>query len=399
VLDTRGLVVASVTDTATGATLPFSVGAVHPAFGAPLSIDVPAAAGAEFVVRVQYTTSPDASGAQWLSPAQTSGKAHPFLFTQCQAIHARSILPCQDTPAVKATYAARITAPAPLTALMSALAAGRDTLPDGRGRFAFTQAVPVPAYLMALVVGALESRPLGPRSAVWGEAAVVDAAAWEFAETEQMLAAAEQILGPYVWGRYDLLILPPSFPCAFLFSPVGHLVYGCCLHRRWHGKSVFDVCHPDASRRRPLPGFRGCARGGSLTPPLFQLSIHPFAQIAHSWAGNLVTNASWSDFWLNEGHTVFVERKIVAALEGVPAQHFSAILGCKCLHDSIETFGASNPLTALVPVLDDVDPDDAFSSVPYEKGFNLLWHLETLVRAKSEPIKFGFPCTALSYMD
>jgi leukotriene-A4 hydrolase len=282
VLDTRALDIAAVHDADTNAALPWSLAPAHVAFGSALRISMPAAGAAAGAVaaaagaaagvvrvRVMYSTSPAASGVQWLTPAQTSGKAHPFLFTQSQAIHARSILPCQDAPGVKAPFSAAITVPAPLTALMSGLATGCTEVAGAHRRFTFEQPIPVPAYLIAAVVGQLEQQPLSARCAVWAEAGSLAAAAHEFADTERFLAAAETLLMPYVWGRYDLVVLPPSFPYGGMENP--------CL----------TFVTPTL-----LAGDRS----------LVSVIAH---EIAHSWTGNLVTNSTWEHFWLNEGCVLF----------------------------------------------------------------------------------------------
>lgn len=350
ILDTRDLVIKSVQDADSSKALSHILGEAHPNFGAPLSITLPQSGSKTWKIKVEYETSPKCSALQWLSPEQTAGKRHPYVFSQCQAIHCRSLVPCQDTPAVKVKYSAEVRAPLGLTVLMSALREGQQQ-GEAHTTFKFSQPVPIPAYLLALAVGDLESRKVGPRSHVWSEKEFVDQAAYEFAETEVMLKAAEDVCGPYVWGQYDLLILPPSFPYGGMENP--------CL----------TFVTPTL-----LAGDRSLA----------DVVIH---EISHSWTGNLVTNSQWEHFWLNEGFTMFVERKIISRLSGEEARHFSAIGGWKDLADCIRTRGDTDPLTQLVPDLNGVDPDDAFSTVPYEKGHTLLWHLETLLggSAKFEP--------------
>lgn len=308
-------------------------------FGGILS--VPVASGADEVsLRIDYCTTEKCTAAQWLSPAQTFGKECPFLFTQCQAIHARTLIPCQDSPSVKFCYEATVTVPPGLTALMSALSVPNDS-PD---TFSFKQPVPVPAYLLALAVGDLQGVRIGPRSTVWAEPAIVQSAAEEFVDTESFLATAESIAGPYVWGVYDLLVLPSSFPYGGMENPCLTFLSPSLIAK---DRSLVDVV------------------------------AH---EIAHSWTGNLVTNATWEAFWLNEGFTMFLERKITGRLRGEPYRHFDALLGLTDLRkDVFDMFGPESPATALCPDLSNADPDEVYSRVPYEKGHTFLFYLESLI--------------------
>ncbi|XP_077565883.1 leukotriene A-4 hydrolase [Stigmatopora nigra] len=344
-LDTRDLKIVSVS--ANGQAARFDMGAKHAFKGTPLEVTLPfdLSRGQKVIVEVSYETSPGATALKWLTPEQTAGKRHPYLFSQCQAHHCRSMLPCQDTPAIKNTYDAQVSVPKDLVAAMSAVKDGQEPDPQDAARvvYRFKQNVVMPSYLIALVVGALESRQIGPRSAVWSEAEFVDRAAFEFSETEAMLKTAEDLAGPYVWGRYDILVLPPSFPYGGMENP--------CL----------TFATPTL-----LAGDKS----------LSNVIAH---EISHSWTGNLVTNKTWEHFWLNEGHTVYLERMIGRRLEGEPFRQFKASGGWKDLQEAVSNFGAENPLTILVPDLREVDPDIAFSSVPYEKGFALLYHLEELL--------------------
>lgn len=285
-------------------------------------------------VRIYYETTPQSSAVQWLDASATKDKAAPFLFTQCQAIHARTLLPCQDTPTVKASYNATIRCPAGTTAIMSALGNGDEPVEvheDGSRTFAFRQPIAMASYLVALAVGNLASKEVGPRSAVWAEPSVVEAAAYEFADTELFLATGEKICGPYVWSRYDVLCMPPSFPYGGMENP--------CL----------TFVTPTL-----LAGDRSLA----------DVVIH---EITHSWTGNLVTNRTWEHFWLNEGWTMFVQRKISRDLYGQAVADLDAIEGLSDLKDSIDLFGEDHNFTCLVPDLSvdgGCDPDDAFSTVP-----------------------------------
>jgi leukotriene-A4 hydrolase len=347
VLDTRDLAIEKCVVDGADATFALQADA-HPVMGSALTIafPTPLAAGATASVEVSYKTSPSSSAVQWLRPEQTAGGSHPYLFTQCQAIHARSLYPCQDSPAAKMTYEAKVSAPSALTALMSAIPTGSTPAPGGaKTTYAFEQKVSIPPYLLALAVGDLESREIGPRSRVWSEPSMVEAGAFEFNETEDFLAAAEEVAGPYVWGRYDLLLLPPSFPYGGMENP--------CL--------TF------------------------VTPTLLagdRSQAHVVAhEIAHSWSGNLVTNSTWEHFWLNEGFTVFVERKIMHKLYGKAIFDFNAIGGLMELKETVARLGPEHPHTVLQPTLEGgVDPDDVFSKVPYEKGFAFLVYLEHMTR-------------------
>lgn len=199
----------------------FSIGDEHQAFGRALHMTLcqPKEINTKFDLKIEYETSPDASALQWLDKTQTSGKEYPFLFSQCQAIHARSFIPCQDTPSIKFTYNAEITVPKGMTVLMSASRLGIIREENDLCTFGFEQKVPIPSYLFALFVGDLHSRKIGPRSHVWAEKDIVDFAAEEFSDTEKFISTAELIAGPYEWGFYDILVLPPSFPYGGMENP------------------------------------------------------------------------------------------------------------------------------------------------------------------------------------
>jgi leukotriene-A4 hydrolase len=347
--DSKDLTITSVAVVADGPRSPvqWTAEPAHKAFGSKLSISIPESLRAKdsvFDIMFEYATSKDASAVQWLAPSATAGGQHPYVFTQCQAIHARSLLPCMDTPAVKVPYSATVRCPAWCTVLMSAV---QDKEQSTSGVFQYNQPVAMPAYLIALAAGQLASAEISPRVRVWSEPSVVTQAAYEFSQTEDFLAAAEGLAGPYHWGRYDILCLPPSFPYGGMENP--------CL----------TFATPTL-----LAGDRSLA----------DVIAH---EIAHSWTGNLVTNATWSHFWLNEGWTVWLERKIMSRVNGEEYLKLSAEVGSESLVSSVKQMMAdandAQGFTQLVVPYVDQDPDDAFSSVPYEKGFAFLMYLESIV--------------------
>ena len=334
-LDTRDLAIDGVTDQ-DGRALGFVLHPAEPILGARLSIELPPATRA---VRIRYRTSPDASALQWLEPAQTSGGGHPFLFSQCQAIHARSVVPLQDTPRVRVRYTAELTIPRALRAVMAAAPRVRTEHGElATERYEMPQ--PIPPYLLAFAVGDLASRELSPRSRVWAEPGMLDRAAYEFAGVEDMMVAAEALFGPYDWERFDVLAMPPSFPYGGMENP----------------------------------------RLTFLTPTLIagdRSLVNVLAhELAHSWTGNLVTNANAEHFWLNEGFTVYAERRILEALHGVEEAELQAAIGRRELDEALARFARTPELTRLRTRLDGIDPDEAFSQVPYEKGYLFLRTLE-----------------------
>jgi leukotriene-A4 hydrolase len=337
-LDTRDLAIDRVVDLA-GAALPFTLHPPEPILGARLAIELPAGTRA---IRIRYRTSPEASALQWLAPAQTLGGAQPFLFSQCQAIHARSIVPLQDTPRLRVTYTAALTVPRALQVVMAAADRGRSE--DGeRATARFEMPQPIPPYLFAFAVGELAARELSPRCRVWAEPGQVDAAAAEFGGVEAMIVAAEALFGPYDWERFDILTMPPSFPYGGMENP----------------RLTFITPTVIAGDRS-----------------LVSVIAH---ELAHAWTGNLVTNANAEHFWLNEGFTMYAERRIVEALDGPEVAALHAALGRRELDESIARFAARPALTRLRTQLAGVDPDDGYSLVPYEKGYFFLCAIEAAV--------------------
>lgn len=309
----------------------FELGPEREGFGRPLTIQLEPA---DQSVTVHYATTAGAEAMQWLGPEQTAGGEHPFLFTQGQAILTRTWIPLQDSPGVRVTYEATVRAPQELVVVMSAEQLGRDD--DGAWRFRMPQAIP--SYLIALACGDLEFMPVSGRAGVYAEPSIVAGAAAELEDTEAMIASAERLFGPYRWGRYDILILPPSFPYGGMENP--RLTF-----------ATPTILAGDKS--------------------LVALVAH---ELAHSWSGNLVTNATWSDFWLNEGTTVYFENRIMEAVYGVERANMEQVLGLADLRKELEGLA---PIDQVLHVdLAGRHPDDGFSGVPYEKGAAFLRRLE-----------------------
>lgn len=336
-LDAKGLAIRSAY-AQDGEEVPFDLGAEEPILGRRLRFRLP---GNTTSVTIDYTTSDEAVALQWFEPLMTLGKRHPFMYSQCQPIHARTIVPCQDTPHVRVSYRAAITVPEKLAAVMSAGPAGAIAgRQPGTRTFFFEMPQPIPPYLLAIAVGDLQSRDLSPRARVWAEPEIVDQAAYEFGEVEHMIATAEKLFGPYDWDRYDMLVLPPAFPYGGMENP----------------RMTFLTPTVIAGDRS-----------------LVDVIAH---ELAHSWTGNLITNATMDHFWLNEGFTTWAERRILDALHGEEASALRWAIGQNALDESIARFGPDSPLTKLRTDLRDVDPDEAFSSIPYEKGARFVALLE-----------------------
>ncbi len=335
VLDTRGLSIKGAEAMLDGQWVKtdFSLGETDGDLGQPLTISLPTGADQ---IRVHYASQPSASGLQWLTPSQTAGKQKPFLFSQSQAIHARSWVPLQDTPQVRFTYRANIRTPQGLKAVMSA----NNDPNDQDGDYQFDMPQRIPSYLMALAVGELRFQSMSERTGVYAEPSVLAAAAAEFDDTEAMMDATEKRFGEYQWGRYDLLILPPSFPFGGMENPRLSFI-------------TPTVIAGDKS--------------------LVSLIAH---ELAHSWSGNLVTNSTWADLWLNEGFTTYLEGRIIEDIFGKARYNMEAVLGYQDLQAELENTDSPAD-TRLAIDLDGRDPDDGFSNVAYEKGRWFLTWLES----------------------
>jgi leukotriene-A4 hydrolase len=335
VLDTHGLTIERIARD--GQPTSFTLGDPVKHLGRALTVAIEPATKS---VSIDYTSSPEAAAVQWLAPEQTAGGKHPFLFTQSQAILARTWVPCQDSPGVRMTYEATVRVPRGLLAVMSA-ENPTETSADGVYRFRMPQ--PIPSYLLALAVGDLAFRSLGRNSGVYAEKPVIESAAWELADTQKMIDTAEKLYGPYRWGQYDILVLPPSFPFGGMENP----------------RLTFAT--PTI-----LAGDRS----------LVNLVAH---ELAHSWSGNLVTNATWNDFWLNEGFTVYFERRIMEAVYGRDYSEMLARLGMQDLEQVVDELGKDSRDTHLLLDMEGRDPDDAANKLAYEKGYFLLRLIEETV--------------------
>ncbi|HEY3936634.1 MAG TPA: M1 family metallopeptidase, partial [Bryobacteraceae bacterium] len=308
----------------------FQLGPRDPILGSALTIPLPP--GCDQAI-VHYTTQPQASGLQWLTPGQTAGKRHPFLFSQNESIHARSWIPLQDSPGVRITYDASIQPVDGLRVLMSAQHRSEEN-----GAHVFRMDLPIPPYLIALAIGDLEFAALGPRTGIYAEPAMLPATAHEFEDTERLVETVERLYGPYRWGRYDLLVLPPSFPFGGMENP--------CLTF-----ATPTVIAGDKS--------------------LVGLVSH---ELAHSWSGNLVTNATWRDFWLNEGFTTYLENRIQEEVYGREQALMEQVLDRRELEKELREFPVADQILHID--LKGRDPDEGCTRIPYFKGALLLRQME-----------------------
>ncbi len=284
---------------------------------------------------VKYSTRPDAEALQWLVPSQTAGKEHPYLFTQGQAILTRTWIPIQDSPGIRLTYHATVRVPKELMAVMSA---SNPQAKNGDGVYKFEMNQPIPAYLIALAVGDLAFKSVGARTGVYTEPSMLEKSANELSDMEKMVELAESLYGPYQWERYDVIVLPPSFPFGGMENP--RLTF-----------ATPTIIAGDKS--------------------LVALIAH---ELAHSWSGNLVTNATWNDFWLNEGFTVYFEQRIMEALYDSTYSDMLANLGLQELQNTISELDPKE--THLFLDLKGRNPDDGMNDIAYQKGAHFLKMIE-----------------------
>src|ERR1700722_7983218 len=347
VLDTKDLMINDVSQKTTdvlGATAknqtfwgspPFRLEKADPTLGSALVIELPPTRQTVESIRIDYETLPTAAALQWLTPKQTAGRRKAFLYTQSEPIGTRTWIPLQDTPQVRATYKAKVHTDSDVVAVMSA---ENDPKAKRNGEYSCVMPQATPSYLIALAVGDLKFQETGPRTGVYAEKSVIKAAAKEFADTESMIQTSEKLFGPYRWSRYDILVLPPSFPVGGMENPRLSFI-------------TPTVIAGDKS--------------------LVSVIAH---ELAHSWSGNLVTNATWRDLWLNEGFTDYLQSRIMAAVYGEQRASMEAVLGLKRLRDNLTTLKPGDQVLAID--LRDRDPDLVFSDVPYEKGRLFLTYLD-----------------------
>ena len=343
ILDTKSLIIKSIKDN-TGNELDFKLDNYYrlESHGVPLKIYKEYSKDDTFDITIEYSTTKDCMAIDWLEPEQTSGGKYPFMYSQCQSILCREMLPIQDTPAVKMPVQISITVPEELIGLAAGLFVKE--INNGNNKtFIYALDIPIPSYLIAIAAGDIGSQNVSERCTIYAEKTVVEKAAWEFSDTEKFLKIAENYIGEYVWGQYNILVLPPSFPFGGMENP------------------TLTFLTPSL-----IAGDKS----------LVSVVAH---EISHSWTGNLVTNENWPDFWLNEGFTMFIERKILSSHKDKDMAKLDAMVGLSDLKADIIAFGESKSFSSLEPNLLGRNPDDAFNKVPYEKGFNLLYYLENKV--------------------
>ncbi|HWT13739.1 MAG TPA: M1 family metallopeptidase [Allosphingosinicella sp.] len=338
VLDSKGLDIQAVSD-GEGRPLQWALGQGDEVRGQPLTVRI----GEARRIRLRYRSAPDAAALQWLTPQQTAGRRHPYLFSQGQATLNRTWIPTQDSPGIRQTWEARITAPAALKVVMSGERLTPEGEPAGEGRraFRFRMNHPVAPYLIAIAAGDIAFRELGPRTGVWTEPSMLDSVARELADTERMMTAAEALYGPYRWGRYDMIVLPPAFPYGGMENPT--LTFLTPTLIAGDRSLVGTVAH----------------------------------ELAHSWSGNLVTNAVWPDGWLNEGFTTYFENRIMEAIYGAERAAQEAALSWDEMQSALTELGADSPDTRLHAA--GQDADSSSSGIVYDKGSIFLRTIERAV--------------------
>jgi leukotriene-A4 hydrolase len=328
-----------------GTDLAFEIDQYNPLIGDALTVYGNFIAGQDVSVRIYYNTVPEAQAFSWMEPSQTAGGVLPYMYTQCEDINCRTVAPLMDTPANRVTYSARVVTNNTLVAKMSANETGIFNLNSTHNVASFRCDIAIPNYLMAIAVGDLEYRSLGRRVGVITEPSQMDRVATELAELEVLLDTTEAYIGEYIWGNYTVLVLPPSFPMGGMENPL--LTFASPTIIVGDFSQVYVATH----------------------------------EIVHSWTGNSVTCQNWESFWLNEGFTVFIERKVSGELHGEDFALVEAQLGNMSMWSDMQYFGLDNTYSSIHPVLAGDNPDNSFTELPYEKGFQTLTYLESLVGA------------------
>ena len=358
VLDTKDLIIESIIDSDTGEPLKYEIDHLHKlaALGTPLKIYKSYIYKQKVTILIKCRSGPSAEGVQFLTNNQTFGRDNPFMFTQGESILVRTIFPIQDTPAVKLTVDASVTVPDPLVGVYAGIYTSE--IKEGNTiTYFYKQEVVIPSYLIALAAGKLEKKPIYESQNItilaYAEKEILNQTVEEFSETKEFLEQAEKYAGPYVWKQYNLLVLPPSFPFGGMENP--------CL----------TFVTPSI-----IAGDKSLAA----------VILH---EISHSWSGNLVTMDTWSDFWMNEGFTMFLQRKITEIKYGTDRALISAQSGLKILKEEIQSVGESHEFTKLHCDVIGRNPEDAFNQVPYEKGYNFVYYIEQLVNTHCQENKFN----------
>ena len=364
VLDTKALKIYSVIDSDTGENLQYIFDNQYKleSLGTPLKIYKQFYQNDTITIVIEFSTTNEGTAIDWLEPEQTSGKVYPFMYSQCQSIYCRELLPIQDTPAVKMPVIIGITVPKPLLGLVGGIYKSEIDNGDTVTYF-YEQKIPIPSYLITIAAGDVISRKLNDRIKIYAEKSVVDKAAYEFSNTETYIELIEQYTFSYEWVEYNLLVLPPSFPFGGMENP--------CL--------TF-VSHSFISGDKSLSW----------------VIAH---EISHSWTGNLVTMENWSDFWLNEGFTMFLERKIIERFSDKDMAKLNAMVSYTAYKNDVYSFGESKSFTSLRPYLVGRHPDDSFCTIPYEKGYAFVYYLEELINSNSDEGKDMFMIFIKKYLE
>ena len=349
ILDSRALKIISIIDPDTGNELKYEYDTHFslPSLGTPLKIYKEYNKGDYTSILINYETTKEGGGVQWLKPEMTEGKKYPYMFTQLETILCRELIPIQDTPNAKITVSIGLTVKKPLRALYSGLF--QSSIDNGDTQtFFYEQKIPIPSYLIAVAAGHIEERIINDRVKIYAEPEIVDIAKTEFSDTGKFVEIGESYTIPYEWGEYNILVLPKSFPYGGMENPTLTFVTPSLLAG---DKSLVNVI------------------------------AH---EISHSWSGNLVTMSSWKDFWLNEGFTDFIERKIIQLLYDEDTSKLQAIFGENSMINDINNMGSSKSTSSLSPFIIGRHPDDIYSTIPYEKGFNFLYRTQNIINREAQ---------------